>query len=364
MRKILIVITTSFVPYGGLTTVMMNYYRAMNKEGLQIDFASTNEIPKILLEELESNGSSYYCLGNRKGKLLNYLKHLSKLLKCEKYDVIHVNGNSATMAFELLAAKWLNVPLRIAHGHTTQSGYPALHKVLHPVFQMSYDCALAVSNQVGEWLYAGNNYAVWNNAIDVAKYQYKDSDTRDRCRESLQLNDAFVVGHIGKMNSSKNHSFLLQVFAELRRINENAHLLLVGDGELRREIERQCEALGIVASVSFIGMKDAVVEYLHAMDVFAFPSSFEGLGLALIEAQAAGLSCVASDVVPVETKVTDNVTYLSLKKSPKEWAEELMKGNKDSNRVEKSLKACKSIEENGYSVSCQAYRLEKIYRGI
>ena len=121
MKKVLIIITTGFASYGGLTTVMMNYFRNMDRSDLQIDFASTNEADEKSVAELYAAGSRYFNLGDRKKNLLGYMFNLYRLIRREKYDVLHVNGNSATMAFDLMPGYLYGVPVRVAHGHTTRS---------------------------------------------------------------------------------------------------------------------------------------------------------------------------------------------------------------------------------------------------
>lgn len=362
MKRILIVITTAFVPYGGLTTVMMNYYRAMGKKKLKIDFASTNEPPEVLLKELNENGSQYFNLGDRKKHLIKYLKKLNKVLRGNSYDVIHVNGNSATMAFELRTAKRRRVPVRIAHGHTTRSDYSWLHKILFRVFRKSYTHAIAVSDKAGEWLFSGQEYIVLNNAIPVKKYKY-DMSIREKYRNSLGFSDKFIVGNVGKLYAAKNHSFLIQIFCELRKKKENAHLLIVGGGELRGELEEQCRSLGIEDDVTFLGMREDIPELLQTMDIFVFPSRYEGFGMALIEAQAAGLYCFASESVPGETKLSNNIQYISLNEKVQDWVEKISVVN-CYNRMKCSIQACSTICACGYDIETAVEKLEKIYNGI
>lgn len=309
-RKVLIVITTDFVPYGGLTTVMMNYYRVMNKENLQIDFASTNDPCDELKQELAQNGSKYFDLGSRKYSPMHYMKKLATVLKMEKYDVIHVNGNSSTMAMELVTAKLVGVPSRIAHVHTTRSKYPYANVVLHPIFATSYTTALAVSKQAGDWLY-GKNYTLLNNAINTAKYKF-NVDVREKMRKKYELTGKFVIGTVGKLNPPKNHIHLLQTFAEYSKKDETAMLVIAGGGELEQHLKAKAAELGVASKVIFLGMYSDIAGILQAFDAFVFPSLFEGLGLAIIEAQAAGLPCVASTAVPQETNVTPYISYLDL----------------------------------------------------
>ena len=147
--KILVVITTAFTSTGGLTTVMMNYYRAMNKEGLKIDFASTNVPSQSLLDEIHVEGSEYYQLPPRK-KIVSYFYRLRRL--CKNYDLLHVHGNSSTSVLELMAANWAGVKRRIVHNHTSRSQHPWINLLLHPFFLMSYTKAIACSDAAGEWL--------------------------------------------------------------------------------------------------------------------------------------------------------------------------------------------------------------------
>ena len=357
MKKILIIITTSFVPYGGLTTVVMNYYRAMDKTQINIDIASTNQAPQVLIDELIQNNSRYYCLGERK-KLLNYNKNLYKVLK-NKYDVIHVNGNSSTMLIELLSAIIAKIPIRIAHVHTTKSNYPFLNCLLKPLFRKTYNKAVAVSKDAGNWLFK-KNYIVLNNAIDIDKYSFCP-ETRDSVRKQLGIEEkTFVIGNIGKLNYSKNQQYLIQVFAELHSILQDTKLLIVGGGELESVLRKQVQELNLQQNIIFTGMVDDASRYIQAFDYFAFTSRFEGLGLALIESQASGLKCIISDKVPNEAIVTNNVKVCSIEGQCMEWAQYILE-NRIYNRAEFCRLAKVSIKNNGYDIKSEAKKLERIY---
>lgn len=360
MQKILIIITTAFEPSGGLTTVMMNYYRNMNKDGLQIDFASTNDPEVALIEEVASYGSRYFNLGDRKKNILKYLSSLSRLIKKEKYDIVHVNGNSATMALELFVATMRRVSVRIAHGHTTRSEYPKAHRVLSPFFKKMYTFAIATSKKTGDWLY-GNDYVILNNAIDVNYYQYSEK-AREEVRTKLNITDKFVVGNVGKLTVAKNQTFLIDIFKNIADKEENAVLVIAGGGELEEELRQKCYDYHLNEKVIFLGLMDDVSQVLQAFDVFVFTSVYEGLGMALIEAQAAGLKCFASDAVPSEAIVSDNVQYLALQSTPAFWAENIMKAL-EYDRKEYCEHAKESIPQYGYDIEYEAEKLERIYRG-
>lgn len=177
MVRILVVITTSFVPYGGLASVMMNFYRAIDKTRFHIDFASTNlELNPKLALELKQNGSKYYGLGNRKKFIINYAKSLDRVLKNGKYDVIHVNSNSATATLELLVAYKNGIQKRIVHNHTSICDHKILNNLLKPVFNKLYTDAVACSDKAGKWLFTNNNFRVLNNGINADKFAFNASN--------------------------------------------------------------------------------------------------------------------------------------------------------------------------------------------
>ena len=356
-RKILIVITTAFVPYGGLTTVMMNYYHAMDKTGLQIDFASTNDPPDVLLDELKANGSQYFNLGSRKKQLFKYLKKLKAVLKNGQYDVIHVNGNSATMAFELMTAKMCGVSMRIAHGHNTKTSHEIINKLMKPLFTKSYTCAVSVSELAGEWLYGGDDYIILNNAIDLQKYGY-DSEKRAEMQHRLKIENKVVLGNVGKLNEQKNHVFLLKVLNSLIKKGIDVYLLLIGGGHLEMQLREECKSLGIEDRVIFVGMVDNAADYFQAMDIFVFPSLWEGLPLSALEAQASGLPCIISSNVSKNVRCTDNVFFMDLSDGAEAWAK---KAVEVSEHLPSRKDVLDEIRHNGYDIQAEAKKLRKIY---
>lgn len=362
MKKILILINTGFYSYGGLATVMMNYYSKLDLKKYQVDFASTNppETNDSYYLKLKENNSNYYSLGNRKKNLLKYLKNLKKILLENKYDVIHVNGNSATLILELIVAKKCNIPVRIAHGHTTSSNYPIIHKILKNQLKKYYTTAIAVSDKTGQWLY-DENYTVLNNAIDVEKYLFNEK-VRLKLRKMFNCENKFIIGHVGKLYAPKNHKFLIDVFFEYQKNNSDAMLIIVGGGELEETLKKQVKDLKIEHKVLFLGMRNDIPDLLQIFDVFVFPSIYEGLGLALIEAQASGLKCIASSNVPIETKVTNNVEYLGLDEDIKKWVDSINK-TKISNRKNEIQQVLNQITKNNYNMSNEVKKLEEIYNG-
>ncbi len=358
MRKVLVIITTGFETCGGLASVMLNYYRVMDKTDLQIDFASVNELDADLKDELIQCNSQYYNLGSRKSNIFLYVKNLCKVLKDNNYHVIHVNGNSSTMLIELLIALKYKIKKRIAHVHTTKSDYPLIHNILKPIFKKSYTDAIAVSDLAGKWLF-DEHFQVLNNAIDVQHYSYNEL-VRSQFRKRYQLENKLVIGNVGKLTDSKNHIFLLNVFKRIKERITNSVLLIVGGGSLEESLRLEAKKLEIEESVIFLGMQNDTSESLQAMDVFVFPSKFEGLGMALIEAQASGLPCVVSNRVPKEANVTENVIYLELENNMEKWIENICTIDIDGRKF-RAEKAEKVIATNGYDIKHEANKLKDIY---
>lgn len=358
MKKILIVITTAFVEFGGLTTVALNYYRFMDKTGMQIDFASTNAPDPSLTEKIKKEGSRYYNLG-RRSNIFVYRKNLQTLIEKNKYDVIHIHSNSATATLELQIAKKTNVCQRIIHIHNSTCSHMMLHRLLKPYFDKLYTYPIACSYKAGEWIFPKDKFTILNNAIDTDRFAFAET-VRKRIRDQYHLENCFVLVHVGKINEQKNHTFLVDVFVKVLQNCPSARLLCVGDGPLRERILEQAKGCGVEDKIIITGMQKNVNEYLTAGDCFVFPSLWEGLPLSLVEAQASGLRCIVSDKITTEANVTGKVRYLSLETPVSEWAEQILAAAEYDRMVE-SEDNIRLIAENGFSIQKNANRLRKIY---
>lgn len=359
MKRILVVICTDSVPFGGLTTVMMNYYRNMDRDGLVIDFASTNNAPRVLLDELQSNGNRYYNLGQRKC-ILTYFFNLYRV--CRNYDIIHVNGNSATTVIEHFAAYLAGIKYRINHNHTSIPDHKKLSDFVYPLFKKLVTNRVACSDLAGGWLYRDEKFVVLRNAIDVDKYQY---NINKRKAYRLQFNiseDCVVFGHLGKIYKPKNHPYLLKIFAEFHKRVQNSVLFLVGDGEMREEIERQIDLLNIRDNVIFAGLRTDVAEMLQVMDFFVFPSIWEGMPLSLLEAASSGLPCFISDSITKDVQIGPNIQALSIKDEPVVWANYINEHLPKESREVICSQNAKLISEAGFNIKTATRVLEKIYK--
>ena len=369
MIKVLCVIMTEFFEGGGLTTVMLNYYRELwshpeyaNK--LQIDFLSHGSIKDDLREEIESHGCRFFTMPGRKSDPIGHYKTFAKVVSGANYDAMHYNCNSGMDGLELAIAK-KHIANRICHVHNSRPSYPFLHSLLKGLLNKSYTHAVATSESAGRWLYGESEFTVLNNAIDVRKFSF-DGDVRCRMREELGIGDnCFCVGNVGRMNpgNPKNTGFLLRVYAIIHKECPNTRLVIVGDGELKSEWEALAERLSVSDSVIFSGFRTNVSDYMQAFDVFCFPSSWEGLGMVAIEAQASGLPCLISDAVPSEVLLTDQCKSLPITEaSERLWANEVLSiMGSEHNREASRRHVQEQIREGGYDISTEVEKLVDIY---
>ena len=358
MKKILVVVTTAFIRTGGLTSVIMNYWRSMDKASLSFDFASTNSIDDMLQEEISKEGCRYFQLPPRK-LVIKYFFALREL--CKGYSIIHVHANSATSVIELLAAKTAGVSTRIHHNHTSKTQYPFLNKILHPLFKKLYTDAVACSDAAGEWLFGKGKYIVLPNAIDVDKFRFCP-EKRKKIRQEFYIQDKeLVVGHIGKFMDAKNHEFLIKVYAKYHSWNPESRLLLVGDGEWRSKIEKWVKESGCAETIILTGLRSDISAIVQAFDVFVFPSIYEGLPLTTLEAQASGLPCIISSNVTNAIDVGRDVLMKDLADGIESWARAIDKIDYTVTREDRCDQNNKRITEAHFNINKEANELLKLY---
>ena len=356
MRKILIV-NTSGLGMGGITTHMLNYIQALKQKGYEGIF--TIVVTGVRDERVLKNFVDLGCIlenfPDRKKQFLRYFLSLKLLMQCQKFDVIHVHGNSSTMGLELCLAKIEKVPVRIAHCHNSKCDHPMVHKLLYPLLKVSYTQAVACSTLAGDWIFGGGNYEVLPNAIDLKKYQY-NPETRRRYREMLNVNEeTLLVGHVGNFNEQKNHEFLVDVFCEISK-QKKAKLILIGTGPLQETVKEQVKCLQMENDVYFLGVRNDVNCWMQAMDVFVFPSRWEGFGMVLIEGQASNLPMVVSNEVPRIVKVTDNIHFVDLNEGASTWGNYVLNSTINVDRESKI-----DLKIRQYDLSENICKLAKLY---
>lgn len=357
----ILLINTVPTEKNGITNVMFNYLTGMNTEGMQIDFLSLNEPEQMYVKAVEEKGGNLYVLPRLDGTVA-YWKGLRKLIKSNKYDAVHIHGNSHTVVLELSAAWAAGCKVRMVHSHNTTCSYVNIHKLMTVPFNMLYTHGLACGEAAGKWMFGNRPFTVVNNGVDTRKYGFNQS-TRDEIRKQNGWENCKVIGHVGSMIEAKNHKFILEVFNELHKHDQSVRLLLIGDGYLRPELEAYIINQGLKEAVCMTGNINNVNEYLNAMDLVLMPSLFEGLPLTLVEQQANGLKCVVADTITREADKTNSLTFLSLDASVSEWTdaiEGILSSDKDDRSI-RSQSNIKKIAECGYSIQEEARKLNAYY---
>jgi len=317
---------------GGVESVVMNYYRHIDRDKIQFDFICDEDSTSIPYEEIKKLGGKVILIPPYQ-RMFKYQRTLKKVLEQGNYKIAHSHINTLSV-FPLFAAKRAKISARIAHSHSTTNKKEwkknILKQILRPfskIFATDYFCC---SELAGRWLFGNKVYNqgkvyLLNNAIDVDKFVYNEK-TRNQKRKELNIKkDTLVVGHIGRFVEQKNHKFLIEIFNEIQKQNKNSVLLLAGQGPLEVEIKKQVNSLEIKESVKFLGQRKDANELYQAMDVFVLPSLYEGLSVVGVEAQASGLLCLLSDDMTKETKILKTTEFISLNKDAKEWATIILK---------------------------------------
>lgn len=313
---------------GGIETMLMNYYRHIDRDAVQLDFLVHRQKPAVYDEEIESLGGKIYRMPSLNPFSPKYHQKLKEFFFTHpEYKIVHCHLDCMA-GVPLRAAKQQSVPVRIAHAHSSNQTknikYP-LKLLFKRGISRQATFLFACSTAAGEWMFGGKPFTVMRNAIDASAFRYSP-EIRKTVREELLPHDpdAFVIGHVGSFWTPKNHLFLLDIFHEVHKREPNSSLLLVGTGGLMDAVREKARKLGLQDSVHLLGDRKDVYRIMQAMDVFVLPSLFEGLPVTTVEAQAAGLPCFITDKVPLECKITDLVTQIPLQAPAEQWAEQIL----------------------------------------
>lgn len=337
MEPIRILHIVSTMDFGGVETLLMSIYRCIDREKIQFDFLCHNRIESEFKEEILSLGGKMYMIkGPRHIGPLKYYNQLRSFFnQHSEYSIIHAHMNRDS-AIALLAAENAGIPVRVAHSHVAgrkgSIAYHAYEIVAKQLCRKYLTKAFACSKTAGRDLFGDRiNFDIVHNGICVNKFEFDDSK-RNRYRDKIGIEEGtLLIGHVGRFSSEKNHRFLIECFKTVNKQLPNSKLLLVGDGELKTEIESLVKRDKIDDKVIFVGSQRDVCPYYCAMDIFVFPSLYEGLGIVAVEAQACGLPVIASEGVPIDSKVIDSMKFISLDKSCDIWATKIINTEKCSN---------------------------------
>jgi glycosyltransferase EpsF len=350
---------------GGVEAVIMNYYRNIDRTQIQFDFVVDGYEKTYLDDEIEAMGGKVYHVEPYRKNIFRYMGQIYKIVREGHYEIVHSNMNTLSV-FSLFPAWLAGAEQRILHNHSTavkQEGKRSLMKqILRPFAPIFANRYAACSELAGNWMYGKEkmkrgDISIIRNAIDLDQYAFSES-TRAKYRQELGIGpDDFVIGHVGRFMFQKNHTFLIKIFREVKKVQHNAVLLLIGDGELRGKIEKQVQEYGLEDSVKFLGIRKDVQALYNAMDVFVLPSWYEGLPVVSVEAQANGLHCLFSKNVTAESGLTQSAEFIHLEDGAEVWAEKVLQKDNTRNPI-----AAEEMRQAGFDIKTQAQSLIEWYK--
>lgn len=354
---------------GGVESVVMNYYRHINRDEVQFDFIVSDDSLVVPEEEIEILGGRVYRVASYKN-LLSYYRDLELILKKNKYSIIHSHINTLNI-FPLMIGKKCGVPVRISHNHSTSSSKEVVKNITKKIlknFSTVYPTHyFSPTMHAGEWLFgtkiAEEQLYILPNAIEINRFSYNVME-RNKIRKKLNLSEKdFLIGNIGRMVWQKNQVFIIKVFSKVIQKYPDAKLLIVGQGDLQPKLEMLVDNLNINDSVFFIKNNDNIENYYQAMDCFFFPSNYEGLGMVAIESQVSGLITLCSENVPKDVHVTDLCIFKNIADSIDSWRDELLRIIEMKNKINRSMYP-EIVNKSDYNIIKEANSLVEFYKKV
>lgn len=352
---------------GGVQSVVNNYTSQLMKcNNITIDFLTLLPNDEEMVKSIELLGGHVYQIaGSEEKKLSLFIKEIKRFFKDHHdYDIIHSHQTNLDLFYLREAKKW-KIPVRIMHAHNTNCDISKIRMEAIKISSRIYaNYFFACSLESGKWMYGnkiadGNKFYVINNAILFDKYAY-DEKTREKYRKINKLDKKFVIGNVSRMTSTKNHSFLIDVFYEIKKMDKSAKLFLVGEGPLKEELVEKVKKLGIQNDVIFYGLSNEVNNLLQMMDVFVLPSLFEGVPVSIIEAASSGIKYVISENIDSHLEKNELELKLNLSDGAKAWANEIYAFAKKYDRKNEK----KLIEKSGFDIEVESKKLVQIYQEI
>lgn len=349
MTRILQVIGS--LGYAGVEAVVMNYYRNMDTAQVQFDFITCSPTKQRYDDEILERGGSIHRLPSRSRKPISYMRRLKEVMRQNHYKIVHIHQNSASIAMDALVARQCGVPVIIGHSHNTFCNVLWQHYLFKPFVNGLVTHRFACSEAAGKWVFGNrNDVQVIYNAVDVDSF-YFNAEVRKAYREKLKLEGKYAIGFVGRLHQQKNLGRMLEIFKKIE--DKNSVLLLVGEGPDKTKLLQQAKGLG--DRVLFLGNRDDVGKLMSAMDVFVMTSIYEGLGVAVVEAQAAGLHSVISDKVPAPDLI-GKLDRVRLGEPDDAWVRKIMaRSTYDRGLVKEQ------IQKAGYDIKLEARKLQKFY---
>ncbi len=351
MKRLLCILSS--MNTGGAETFLMKIYRRLDKSKYQMDFC-VNKEENYYSEEIEKMGGKIYCIPSKSENVNQFKKQLGNIVYENKYDYVMRITSSAMGFMDLKIAKKAGAKVCVARSSNASDGGGLKARIVHFLGRLLYqkyaDVKIAPSDLAGKYTFGKRIYNkggvnILHNAVDLNIFRY-NVEGREKIRKEFGIDESIkIIGHVGRFMEQKNHKFLIEVFSKLKKENLDTVLMLVGTGYLENQIREQISALNLEDSIIFTGVRSDIPRILSAMDVFLFPSLYEGMPNTVIEAQACGLPCIISDSITKEADITGLVKYVSLEHSANFWKDEIIR-KLNTPRCDQR----KSFEEHRYDI--------------
>lgn len=340
---------------GGVGSVLINYIDMLPKSRYEFDVITLYIESDDLYRKFTSRGINVIKIPSKSESIIKNIYSMYRILGKKKYDIAHAHM-TLTNCFPLFIAWTRGIKIRVSHSHLAEKS-TLYTNILACLTRIVANVYLACGKSAGRFLYGNRRFEILNNAVDLKKYRY-NIKMREAQRKLLGIKDSTILfGNVGRFSKQKNHTFLIDIFKEIHSKNKDTKLILIGDGELEEEIKNKIVENKLEQAVIFTGAITNVYEVMQAIDILIMPSLFEGLSIAAIEAQANGIKCVFSDTVDSDTKVIDDVKFLSLNDSVEKWANTALELAKYPKKDESKI-----ISERGYDLSKEGKKLGEIYQ--
>ncbi len=359
---------------GGISSMILAVCENLDREAVNFDYLVYRDQEEFEDRRVQALGgrklvASNTDAANKFEKFIYKFFRTYRVLRQERAEIFHINASTPYDCLVGLAARLAGVRTVILHAHNSRpeksgKGHLVFQNICRMFQPLCGDRYFACSNLANEFMYGSRRRkkaVLVKNGIDTRRFQF-DETVRREMRERYGLQDALVIGHIGRLCPQKNHSFLIQIFAELRKLRKDARLVLIGQGELERELMDQVERLELQDRILYIPVTSQPEQFYCMMDLFLLPSLYEGLPVVGVEAQASGLPCIFSDSITRELSITDRAHYLSLEQSPVEWAEQavILAGETETDRSVYAIQ----VRENGFEIRDTAKWLQSFYLSL
>ena len=362
MKKIKVLEVEITKNMGGVESLLCNITKKIDKTRFQIDFISSGNAD--YQKELLNMGSHIYLMPSI-SEVIRYKKQFDKVLD-NGYDIVHFNKNSLANSLPIFwAHSHRTHPKIIIHSHNTAPTHNSrllylLNDINKHIDSNKADYKIACSSEARDWMFTKKSEVeIINNGINLKKFAFSVKK-RNEIRKQLHVNpETLLIGNVGRFNKQKNHTEIVKIFNEILKIKPDAKLLLIGKGEEEKLIHQMIADRNISDSVIFVQFTSEVDKYLSAMDVFLMPSLYEGLPIAAVEAQAAGLDVFISDTISKETMLTSCIHQFSLKDSPQKIASLVL--NRLNSNAELREEQAKAVKNKGFDLEDTISRIQEIY---